>query len=437
MFWPVFRYDTRMLDAALIRQNPDLVREKIATKNADPALVDRFIELDTTWRNLATEVDALRSKQKELAAARDIEGGKALRDQVQELEVKARELESEREVVWRQIPNLPSEDSPVGKDEDENVVVRSWGEQPAFSFDPKDHMELGEALGIIDTEKASTISGARFSYLMGAAARLEFALVQLAFTELSDPATLKKIAESVAPGYSAKAFIPVVPPVMIRPQIFDEMARLEPRDERYYIPSDDAYLIGSAEHTLGPLHRGEAIPEEQLPIRYLAFSTAFRREAGSYGRDTKGILRVHQFDKLELESFTTPEDGLHEQDFLVAVQEHLMQKIGVPYQVVMCCTGDQGDPDARHMDIEAWMPAQNKYRETHSADYMTDFQTRRLKTKVKRADGTSEFAHTNDATAFAIGRTLIAIIENNQQEDGSVVVPEALRVWVGTDRITA
>lgn len=426
-----------MLDAALIRQNPDLVREKIATKNVDPNLVDRFIDLDSQWRAITLEVEQLRVQQKALAAARDIEGGKALRDSVQELEAKVRELENEREIVWRQIPNLPSHDTPVGKDDTENVELRSWGTIPKFSFEPLDHLTLGEKLGMINTEKAAQVSGARFAYLMGAAVRLEFALVQMVFTELSDPAVLRKIADSVEPGFSAKPFIPVVPPVMIKPEIFDEMARLEPKDERYYIPSDDAYLIGSAEHTLGPLHRGETIPESELPKRYIGFSTSFRREAGSYGRDTRGILRVHQFDKLELESFSTPEAGLKEQDFFIAIQEHLMQKIGVPYRVVMCCTGDQGDPDARHLDIEAWVPSQKTYRETHSSDYMTDFQTRRLKTKVKRADGKTELVHTNDATAFAIGRTLIAIMENNQQEDGSIVVPEALRLWVGTDRITA
>lgn len=425
-----------MLDAALIRQNPDLVREKIASKNVDPTLVDRFLELDGSWRALTAEVETLRVRQKELSAARDIEGGKEVRTQVQELESRIREVEAEREVVWRQVPNLPSDDTPVGKGEEENVILRTWGDIPQFGFEVQDHLALGESLGMIDTEKASAISGARFAYLMGDAARLEFALVQLAMTELSDPEVLKRIAGSVSPELSAKPFIPVIVPVMIRPQVFDEMARLEPRDERYYIPSDDAYLIGSAEHTLGPLHRGETIPEADLPIRYLGFSTSFRREAGSYGRDTRGILRVHQFDKLELESFSCPDSGLMEQDFLVAVQEHLMQKLGIPYRVVMCCTGDQGDPDARHLDIEAWIPSQGTYRETHSADYMTDFQTRRLKTKVRRGDGTTVLAHTNDATAFAVGRTLIAIMENNQQEDGSIVVPEALRAWVGKDRIS-
>jgi len=212
------------------------------------------------------------------------------------------------------------------------------------------------------------------------------------------------------------------------------MARLEPRDERYHIPSDDLFLIGSAEHTLGPLHMDETLKESDLPRRYVAFTPAFRREAGSYGKDTRGILRLHQFDKVEMESFATSEMGQKEQDFFVAIQEHLMQKLGLPYRVVMTCTGDQGDPDARHLDIETWMPGEQKYRETHSADYMTDYQARRLGTKVKREKG-SEFVHMNDATVFAIGRTLIAIMENFQQKDGSIVVPEVLRPWVGKDVI--
>lgn len=424
-----------MLDAALIRQNPDLVREKIATKNVDPALVDSFLDLDGRWRAATTELEGLRVRQKELAAARDIEGGKALKEQLRAKEEEERTLEAERLVVWRQVPNLPSDDTPVGKDDTENAVIRSWGEPTQLGFEPKDHLRLGETLGLIDTEKAAEVSGARFAYLKGAAVKLEFALVQLALQRLTDEAWLRSVADSVAPGYHAAPFVPVVPPVMVRPEVFDEMARLEPRDERYYVPSDDLYLIGSAEHTLGPLHRNETVPAERLPLRYLGFSTAFRREAGSYGKDTRGILRVHQFDKLELESFTAPEDGLREQDFFVAIQERLMQELGIPYRVVMCCTGDQGDPDARHLDIEAWIPSQGTYRETHSADYMTDFQTRRLRTRLRRPDGSTELVHTNDATAFAIGRTLIAIMENNQQEDGSIAIPEVLRAWVGTDRI--
>jgi seryl-tRNA synthetase len=218
---------------------------------------------------------------------------------------------------------------------------------------------------------------------------------------------------------------------MIRPEVFQRMARLEPKEERYYIPSDDIYLIGSAEHTLGPLHMDETIQEDRLPIRYLGFSTAFRREAGSYGKDTRGILRVHQFDKLEMESFVSPEEGFAEQDFFVAIQEYLVHSLGLPYQVVAICTGDMGNPDVRQFDIEMWIPSQGKYRETHTSDYMGDYQARRLATKMKRKDGKTEFVHMNDATAFAIGRTLIAIMENYQTADGKIMVPEVLQKYVG------
>ncbi|HUZ92396.1 MAG TPA: aminoacyl--tRNA ligase-related protein, partial [Candidatus Paceibacterota bacterium] len=205
----------------------------------------------------------------------------------------------------------------------------------------------------------------------------------------------------------------------------------EPKEERYYIPSDDAYLVGSAEHTLGPLHMDETIPEENLPLRYVGFSTAFRREAGSYGKDTKGILRVHQFDKIEIESFTLPEYAVTEQDFIVAIQENMMWELELPYQVVQICTGDMGGPDARQIDIETWIPSQGKYRETHTSDYMGDYQARRLNTKVKRKSGKTEFVHMNDATAFAIGRTLIAIMENYQTKDGKIEVPKVLQKYLG------
>ena len=194
-------------------------------------------------------------------------------------------------------------------------------------------------------------------------------------------------------------------------------------------------LVGSAEHTLGPIHMDETLREDQLPIRYVGYSTAFRREAGSAGKDTRGILRQHQFDKAEMETFCRPEDGYREQDFLVAIQEYLFQQLKLPYQVMLVCTGDMGFPDQRQIDIETWMPGQDTYRETNSADYVGGFQARRLQTRIKRSDGTAEPVHMNDATAFAIGRTLIAIMENYQQADGSIVVPEVLRAYMGKDRI--
>ena len=225
-------------------------------------------------------------------------------------------------------------------------------------------------------------------------------------------------------------FIPVIPPVMVKSEIMKKMDRFDPIEDRYYLKEDDLLLVGSAEHSLGPILMDKTVKEEELPIRYVGYSTAFRREAGSYGKDTKGILRVHQFDKLEMESFTTSENGQSEQDLIVALQEYIVGQLGIPYQVVSICSGDMGKPDYKQIDIECWVPSQNKYRETHTSDYMTDFQARRLNAKVIRKDGNTELMYMNDATATAIGRMLIAILENYQQADGSVVVPEILRKYM-------
>lgn len=420
-----------MLDAELLRKEPEKVKKAIATKNADPALVDEFLELDGEWRKLTKDIGEKRAEQKKLSEKRDIEGGKKNKEEIKLFEEKAAEAEKKREEVWMKIPNLPSKDTPVGKDESANKVLRKKGEPKQFDFEVKDHVALGEALGLIDIESAGKVAGSRFAYLKGDAVLLEFALVQYALGVLTDQKIIESIANGVKTGYHSTPFVPVVPPVMIRPEVFARMGRLEPKEDRYYIPSDDLWLIGSAEHTLGPLHMDEAIPEEKMPIRYLGFSTAFRREAGSYGKDVRGILRVHQFDKLEMESFTAPEDGLTEQDFFVAIQEYLMWSLELPYQVLAISTGDMGLPDVRQMDIETWLPGQGRYRETHTADYMGDYQARRLGTRIRRKDGKTEFAHMNDATVFAIGRMLIAIMENYQTKDGKIEVPKVLQKYVG------
>lgn len=426
-----------MIDVRLLREESEKVKEKIETKNADPALVGKFLEVDRKWREAVLAGDELRSQQNKMSQRYqeltdpEKEELKSYKEKIKKSEEETRTLETERELIWAQIPNLPSDDTPIGKDESENKVVSKWGTPAEFDFTPLSHFELGEKLGIIDIKKAAEVSGSRFAYLKGAAVMLEFALVQYVLNTLQDAQVLKEIAENVQPGYSPKPFIPVIPPVMIRPETFYRMARIEPKDERYYMPQDDLYLIGSAEHTLGPLHMDEVIPEEELPLRYIGFSTSFRREAGTYGKDMQGILRVHQFDKLEMESFTTAEDGRLEQDFMVAIQEYLTRSLGIPYQVVSICTGDMGAPDARQIDIEMWVPSQNKYRETHTSDYNTDYQSRRLNTKVKRKDGSAELVHMNDATAFALSRTPIAIIENYQTKDGKVRVPEVLQKYLG------
>lgn len=408
-----------MLDIKFIRENVDLVKTATKNKQLDPTIVDRALELDEKKREIIGEVENLRGLKNKYAGEKDIEKGKETKLKLQELEPKLKEIEKEFLTAIYKIPNVVSSDTIVGKNESENSVIRSWGTPRKFGFAAKDHMELGTKLGIIDTELGSKVAGARFNYLLGDAVLLQNALNQFAMEVL-----LKK------------GFIPVVPPLFINPDVYVRMARLSPETEveRYHIDRDDQYLIGSAEHTLGPMHMDEIIDGKYLPLRYFAFTPAFRREAGSYGKDTKGILRQHQFDKLEMESFSSPEDGLKEQDLFVSIQEELMQALEIPYQVVAICTGDMGGPDYRQMDIESWMPAQNKYRETHTSDYMTDYQSRRLNTKVKIGNKT-EFVHMNDATAFAMGRIIIAILENYQNEDGSINIPTVLQKWMGKEKI--
>lgn len=436
-----------MLDIKYIRENSDRVKQGLKSKGVDFD-VKYLLELDEKRRGKIGEVDELRAKQNEFAEAiaklspedrkQMIEQSKVAKVPLGELEFELKTLEEEFTALMYTLPNLPLASVPIGKNETENKVLRTWGTPTEFSFQPKDHVELAEKLGILDIERAGKIAGTRFAYLKGELALLEFALIQFTLRELTSPDVMRHIADSVKKDYYANPFIPVVPPVMIRPDMFRKMGRLTDadKDERYYLPQDDLYLIGSAEHTLGPLHMDETLNEESLPLRYLGFSTSFRREAGSYGRDTRGIFRVHQFDKLEMESFTRPEDSEKEQDFIVAVQEHLVQALKIPYRVVVMCTGDTGAPDARQIDIEMWMPGQNQYRETHTSDLMTDYQARRLNTKVRRKDGKTDFVHMNDATAFAIGRTLIAILENYQEEDGSIRVPDVLQPYLGFKKIS-
>ena len=421
-----------MIDIQTIRDNPEKIKKAFSAKNFDSSVVEKVLDLDEKRRKLMVEIQGLQADRNKFAKTRDVEGGKRTKDELKAKEPQLEKIEREFVEVMKSLPNPAADDVKVGKDESENEVIRRWGEPKKFGFEPKDHVEIGERLGIINIEKAGKITGTRFGYLMGDAVLMEYALVQFAFETLTNESVLKKIADGIEKDYNPKAFIPVVPPVMIKPEVYDRMGRLYPKEERYYIPSDDIYLIGSAEHTLGPLHMDETLEEKELPKRYVGFSTAFRREAGSYGKDTRGILRVHQFDKVEMESFTLPEDGQKEQYFIVGIQEYLMQSLGLPYQVVEICTGDMGGPDYRQTDIETWLPGQNKYRETQTSDYMTDYQSRRLNTRVRRANKT-EFVYMNDATTFAIGRTIIAILENYQQEDGSVVIPEVLRKWVGKE----
>ncbi|TRZ64882.1 MAG: serine--tRNA ligase [Spirochaetia bacterium] len=415
-----------MLDVNLIRQNPEKVKEGIKKKNYAPSLVDEFLAIDEEWRKLTEETDGLRAQQKKLSEERKIEEAKALKEKIQSLEESLRFTEEKRKQILNKFPNLPFEDVPVGKDDSENVVLKTVGDLPKWDFQPKNYIELGKNLGIIDTETASETSGSRFGYLKGGAAMLEFALVKLAME------TAMK-----------KGFVPVVPPVMIKSEMMKAMGyvdRREDQDETYFLEKDGLYLVGTSEQSIGPMHSGEIFDEKDLPKRYVGFSTCFRREAGSYGKDTKGILRVHQFDKIEMFSFCNPENSGKEHELILGIEEELMQALKLSYHVLRICTGDLGSPAAGKYDIETWIPSENKYRETHSTSNCTDFQARRLNIKYKLKTQNSklktDYVHTLNGTAFAIGRILIAIIENYQQKDGSILVPEVLRGYMGVEKIS-
>lgn len=421
-----------MLDIKFIRDNKELVAKALKNKNASPDIdLDALLALADQQKELRKELDALNTKRNEAAKAQNIEEGKALKEASVALEANIAEVEKAFLTMMLKIPNIPSADTPVGKDDNENVVIRQWGEPKKFPFEPKAHWDLGKDLDVIDSDRAGIVAGSRFTYIKGGLARMQFALVQFAFDVLTNTDTLKVIAEEAGVDVDTRPFIPVVPPAMVKPAVLNRMARLEPREDRYYIEQDDVFLAGSAEHTIGSMHMDEVFADADLPRRYIGYSTSFRREAGSYGKDTKGILRQHQFDKMEMESFTRPEDALREQNFLVAIQEYMMRKLGLPHQVLLVCTGDMGAPDYRQIDINTWMPGQNTYRETHSSDYVASYQPRRLNTRYKNAEGKMEFVHMNDATLFAMGRTLIAIMENYQQADGSIAVPDVLKPYMG------
>lgn len=429
-----------MIDIKLLRAHPDIFKAASKYKNAaiKDKDIDHLLALDDERRKLTDETDELRRKRNEQAAAgksakpspEQIEQGKKLKAEIAGLEAKLAKVDADYLAILKQIPNLPTEDVPLGASEDENVVAKKVGEPTKFDFEPKNHWQLAEANGWIDKERAAKVTGARFAYIKGNLVRLQLALMNFGFDVLTSEETLAKIAKDAGLEVSAKAFVPVLPPLMIRQDVFENMDRLDPREDRYKIENRELWLQGSAEHVMGPMHQDEIIAQEDLPVRYAGYATSFREEAGTYGKDMEGILRMHQFDKLEMESLTAPEDSLNEHLFQIAIQEYLMQQLELPYQVIMKCTADIGKPNARGVDIEAWLPGQNKYRETHTADYMTDYQARRLQTRVRRANGDVELVHTNDATAFS-QRPLIAIIENFQTADGRVGIPKVLQNYYG------
>ncbi|MFA6464060.1 MAG: serine--tRNA ligase [Candidatus Paceibacterota bacterium] len=414
-----------MLDIKFIKENREIV--ETAAKNKNRVIdFDRLLTLYEEKKSLRTEVDNINQKRNEAQKDRNIEEGQKLKIDLETAEQKFKDVDKEFLGLMLKVPNISSPDTPVGKDETENQVLRQWGEKRQFSFKPKEHSEIGVELGVIDTETATEVTGPRFAYLKGDLVFLQFAIIQFCLETLTSKEKLYKIAKEANINISVDAFIPVLVPMIVKTAVQNRMARFMKPEDHYIFPEDGTMLIGSAEHTLGPIHMDQVFEEKDLPVRYVGYSTSFRREAGTYGKDTKGILRVHQFDKLEMEVFSLPENGMQEQNFLVAIQEYIMKELNIPYQVMICCTGDMGDPDYRHIDIEAWMPGQDKYRETHSSDNMASYQSRRLSTRVKRKDGKVEYIHMNDATVVALGRIMIAIIENYQTMDGKIEVPKVL-----------
>ncbi len=404
-----------MLDIKLVREQPDIVKEACKNRQVE-CDVDRMVELDKKRRQLMQEIEQLRSQQNTM--------GKEQQEQAQEIkrQLKAKEpaleqIGEELEKLLFQLPNIPLSDVPVGKDEKDNKVLRTWGKIPSFGFEAQDHQELGEALDIIDIKRAAKVSGARFTYLKSYAVILEFALVKM-----------------VMDMAQKHGFIPIIPPVLVKEDAMKGMGYIdtpEDRAERYFLDESGLFLVGTAEQAIGPMHGGEIFEEKDLPRRYIAFSSCFREEAGSYGKDTKGIMRLHQFDKVELFSFTKPEDSKKEHELLLSIEEKLWQELQIPYQVVRLCTGDIARPSAATYDIEAWMPGQNRYREVSSASTTTDFQSRRLGIRFRNKENKMGFVHMLNATGFAIIRTLIAILENYQQKDGSIKIPKALQKYTG------
>lgn len=408
-----------MLDIKFIRENPDKVKEGCQKKQAK-CDIDRLLELDGEKRQYLQEIEGLKAEQNKISGQRKLDEkerakAKEIKNKIKNLEPILDKIEEEFEKIIRQIPNLPLDDVPIGKDESANKVLREEGEKPKFDFQPKDYLEIAEKLDIIDVKRAAKVSGSRFGYLKGGAVFLEFALIQLAFDVLAK-----------------ESFIPVVPPVMLTKKAMAAMGFLDREvdaEEVYHLGKDDLYLVGTSEQSIGAMHLDEVFDEKDLPRRYVGFSTCFRREAGAYGKDTKGILRVHQFDKVEMFVFCRVEESRKEHQLLLSMGEKLMKLLNLPYRVVHLSTGDISASSASTYDIETWMPGQNQYRETHSTSNCTDFQARRLNVRYRSNEG-MKFVHTLNGTAFAIGRMIVAIIENYQQKDGSIVVPEVLRKYM-------
>lgn len=416
-----------MIDIKLIRENPELVKSSQRGRGEDESIVDRLIEIDSKRREAISAFEAVRAEQnllsKSVGAAKGdekaalLEKAKGLAAQVKDADAKRAELEAQTNEIAKQLSNVLDPDAPIGGEADFKVIEHV-GEPRKFDFEPKDHVELGKLLGAIDTERGAKVAGARSYYLTGPGALLELALVNYA------------IQQALKAG-----FIPVIPPVLVNPPAMEGTGFLGQAAENvYHIEKDDVYLVGTSEVPLAAYHMDETLDAAKLPIRYTGYSPCFRREAGSYGKDTRGIIRVHQFEKVEMFVFTTPEDAKEEHKRLLQWEKDFLNAMGIPYRVLDIASGDLGSSANRKFDIEAWIPTQNAYREVTSTSNCTEFQARRLNIRMKDENGTRPLATLN-GTLVAVPRMIVAILENNQNADGSVNVPAVLQPYMGTAKL--
>jgi seryl-tRNA synthetase len=421
----------KMLDIKLIRENPEFVKKNLM-KRGNPEnskMLDALVDLDREWRQNLTKLNDLRHEKKlitsEIAALKKrgkdasskVEKAKTIEDEITGIQAEVVRAEEKKRTYLMQLPNLLHETVPVGNDENANVQIRRWGNIPRFDFDIKNHIDLGLKLDIIDIERAGKITGSRFFYLKGKGVLLDMALMSFALEEITK-----------------KGYLPVEPPYLMRREPYEGVTALGDFEEVLYkIENEDLYLIATSEHPLAAMLMNEVLKEDDLPLKLAGVSACFRKEAGAHGKDTRGIFRTHQFNKIEQFVFCKPENSwkLHEE--LISNAEELVQKLGLPYRVVNVCTGDIGTVAAKKYDIEVWMPAQNAYREIVSCSNCTDYQARRLGIRYREKEGAAPkgFLHTLNSTAVATGRTIVAILENFQQENGTVVVPKVLRKYIG------
>lgn len=414
-----------MIDLRTLREDPDRLRASQRARGEDDSVVETLLDLDERRRGALSRFETLRAEQKSIGKSVSRASGEektALLDRAKDLSAQVKSAEAEAEKLAKElddllytVPNLVEEGVPAGG-EDDYVVLEEIGEKRTFDFEPKDHLELGELLGAIDMERGAKVSGSRFFFLRGVGARLQLGLLNMA------------MQQAIEAG-----FVPMIPPVLVKPETMRGTGFLGAHaSEVYHLPEDDLFLVGTSEAPMAAYHADEILDGGSLPYRYAGWSTCFRREAGSYGKDTRGIIRVHQFDKIEMFSYCRPEDAHEEHRRLLAWEKEMLAKIEVPYRVIDTAAGDLGASAARKFDCEAWIPTQGRYRELTSTSNCTDFQARRLGVRYRDSGGKPQQAATLNGT-LATTRWIVAILENHQQADGSVVIPKALRPYVGLD----